>query len=91
MEVSREELAVRFQEMSDEELLKHVRSGDLTPLAVEVATSILNSRGLGSSALSDPQDEGLELPETMDVEFSAREVDLEATQEVLPTPALKPR
>jgi len=56
MEVSREELATRFREMSDEELLSHLRSRDLTPLAVEVATLTLNSRGLASSALSSPAD-----------------------------------
>ena len=58
MEVSREELAKRLGEMSDEELLSHLRSGDLTPLAVEVATLTLNSRGLASPALPDPADAG---------------------------------
>ena len=51
MEVSREELATRFREMSDEELLSLLRSRDLTPLAVEVATSTLSSRGVASPAL----------------------------------------
>jgi hypothetical protein len=58
MDVSREELATRFREMSDEELLRHLRSGDLTPLALEEATSTLNSRGLASSALPGPADAG---------------------------------
>ena len=56
MEVSREELAMRFRDMSDEELLSHLQSRDLTALAHEVATSVLNSRGLVSSALPGPAD-----------------------------------
>jgi hypothetical protein len=174
MEVSREELATRFREMSDEELLSHLRSGDLTPLAVEVATLTLESRGLASSALPGPADASayaqdgsvdeeidlvtvaeavnaveanvirrllesheifasvwgehtpvspwaflpgtlprvqvrsdqvhqarellaamkrgdLELPVTAEVEFSGKQSDLEATQEVLSTPAREPR
>jgi len=174
MEVSRAELETRFREMSDEELLSHLRSGDLTPLAAEVATSTLNSRGLASSALPDSVDpsansqEGsvdeeidlvtvaeavnaveanvirlfleshgifasvwrehapvspwaflpgtlprvqvrsdevkqakellaamkrgdFELPANAEVESSGKQIDLEATQEVLSTPALKPR
>ena len=50
MEVSREELAIHLDQMSDEELRRHVGSRDLTPLAVEVATSILLSRGIAVSA-----------------------------------------
>lgn len=46
METSRQQLAQRFGELSDEELLTHVHSGTLTPLALEVATGILSSRGL---------------------------------------------
>ena len=174
MEVSREELATRFREMSDEELLNHLRSGDLTQLAIEVATSTLNSRGLASPALHDPADASaysqdgsvdeeidlvtvaeavnaveanvlrrlleshgifasvwgehtpvspwaflpgtlprvqvrsdkvdqarellaamkrgdLELPETTEVEFPGKQSDLEATREVLSTPAFEPR
>jgi Putative prokaryotic signal transducing protein len=56
MEVSREELETRFREMSDEELLSLLRSRDLTPLAIEVAISTLNFRGLTSSALPGPAD-----------------------------------
>jgi hypothetical protein len=56
MEASREELETRFREMSDEELLSHLRSRELTPLAIEVAMSTLDSRGLASSALPGPAD-----------------------------------
>jgi hypothetical protein len=56
MDVSREDLEKRFREMSDEELLSRLRSGDLTPLAVEAATSTLNSRGLAPPALPGPED-----------------------------------
>ena len=53
MEVSREELARRFDAMSDEELQRHVSSRDLTPLAVEVAASILKSRGIERASLPE--------------------------------------
>ena len=39
MEVSREELANSFRELSDEELLARVKAGTLTDLALEVAAS----------------------------------------------------
>ena len=57
MEVSREELAIRLGQMSDEELRRHVGGRDLTPLAVEVATSILLSRGIAVSASSSDLDD----------------------------------
>jgi hypothetical protein len=56
MEVSRDDLERRFREMSDEEIRLRLRSGDLTPLAVEAATSTLNSRGLALPALRGPGD-----------------------------------
>ena len=46
MEVSREDLTQHFENLSDEELLQHLRSGTLTPLAIEVARGILRSRGV---------------------------------------------
>jgi hypothetical protein len=46
MEVSREELANSFRELSDEELLARVKAGTLTDLALEVAASEFRSRGL---------------------------------------------
>ena len=46
MEVSREELANSFRELSDEELLARVKAGTLTDLALEVAASELRSRRL---------------------------------------------
>jgi hypothetical protein len=46
MEVSRSELAARFRDLSDGELQQLVAEGNLTELAIEVATSELQSRGL---------------------------------------------
>ena len=46
MEVSREDLTQLFENLSDEELLQHLRSGTLPPLAIEVARGILRSRGV---------------------------------------------
>ena len=51
MEVSRQELATRFGEISDDKLLSHLRSGDLTSLAVQAAESTLNSRGATPSGV----------------------------------------
>ena len=52
MEVSREDLAKRFETLSDEEVLQHFQSGTLTPLAIEVAGNVLRSRGV--DPLSSP-------------------------------------
>ena len=46
MEVSREELAKNFRELSNEELLARVQAGTLTDLAADVAVSELRTRGL---------------------------------------------
>lgn len=46
MEVSRQELAERFRDFTDEELVRHLQSEALTPLATEVATDELRSRGI---------------------------------------------
>jgi len=46
VEVSREDLAQHFENLSDEELLQRLRSGTLTPLAIEAAGGILRSRGV---------------------------------------------
>jgi hypothetical protein len=46
VEVSRQELTKRFRTFTDEELLRHLQSGNLTPLATEVATAEIRSRGL---------------------------------------------
>jgi hypothetical protein len=77
MEVSREELATRFSEMSDEELLGHLRRGDLTPLAQEVATSTLQSRGLVAPTLPGPEDAGAQSHDGL----VAGEIDLVAVAE----------
>jgi len=46
MEVSRSELAARFRDLSDGELQQLVAEGNLTELAIEAATSELQSRRL---------------------------------------------
>jgi putative signal transducing protein len=46
VDVSREELTERFGNLSDEEVLEHLRNKTLTPLAREVAGDILRSRGI---------------------------------------------
>ena len=46
MEVSREELAKSFRELSDGELLARVQAGTLTDLAADVAANELRARGL---------------------------------------------
>lgn len=46
MEVTKEQLMQRMQELSSEELVRHFLSGTLTPLALEVAASLLRSRGI---------------------------------------------
>jgi hypothetical protein len=46
VDVSREELRARFREFSDEELLRHLESGTLTPLAADVASEALRLRGM---------------------------------------------
>ena len=45
VEISREQLAERFRALSDEELLSRL-DRELTPLALEVATAELQSRGI---------------------------------------------
>lgn len=65
MDVSREELRERFREFSDEELLRHFKSGTLTPLAAAVASEALRLRGieppsaetLGSTAIPAEEEE----------------------------------
>lgn len=46
MEVSREDLTKLLENLSDEEVIRHLGSGTLTPLAIEVASDILRSRGV---------------------------------------------
>jgi hypothetical protein len=46
VEISREELAERFRELTDEDLLARVGGGTLTPLALEVGMAELRARGL---------------------------------------------
>jgi hypothetical protein len=51
VEVSREDLTQHFESLSDEELLQRLKSETLTPLAIEVASSILRSRGIDPESL----------------------------------------
>lgn len=62
MDVSREELAARFREMSDEELLGRLEY-DLTPLAKEVVVAELESRGIEPALATEtlPDDESAAL------------------------------
>jgi len=57
VEISKEELTRRLQEMSDDELVSHLNGGALTPVALEVVTALLHSRGIQpapQSAALDP-------------------------------------
>jgi hypothetical protein len=53
VDVSRDELIIRFRDFSDEELLDRLQAGTLTPLAAEVASAELLSRGIESSAATE--------------------------------------
>lgn len=75
MEVSREELAKNFRELSDEELLARVQAGTLTDLAADVASSELQSRGLElpKAATTEESDVSDEMnDETVDLVTVAR-------------------
>ena len=70
MEVSREELVNSVRELSDEELLARVKTGNLTDLGLDVAVSELRARGLeppkiqttrGSDAAAELDDETVDL------------------------------
>ncbi len=60
MDVSKSELAARFRDMSDEELQQLVSDGNLTELAIEVATTELESRGLRAAPEANDSAGGLE-------------------------------
>jgi hypothetical protein len=46
VDVSRNDLVLRFRNLSDDELMSRLRAGTLTPLAIEVATVELQARGI---------------------------------------------
>src|SRR5262245_45318365 len=50
MDVSKEDLAERFNGMSDDALVARVQAGTMTPLALEVALAELRSRGIDVAA-----------------------------------------
>jgi hypothetical protein len=56
VDVSREALAARFQQLSDDELLSRVANRALTPLALEVAGAELQARGLDASSEGETVD-----------------------------------
>jgi len=72
MEVSREELATSFRELSDEELLARVQAGNLTDLALDVAASELRSRGLKLPKTQATEESGDMSDETVDLVTVAR-------------------
>jgi hypothetical protein len=55
MEIDKNDLIARFAALSDEELLRRVGAGTLTPLADEVARGELTSRGVQAPALAEPE------------------------------------
>jgi hypothetical protein len=57
VDVSRDELTIRFRALSDEELLSRLRAGTLTPLAAEVASAELRSRGIEPSSAPESEPE----------------------------------
>lgn len=57
MKISRQDLVERFQVLEDHVLLDRVRSGTLTPLALEVAREELRSRGIEDAAVSPPTEQ----------------------------------
>ena len=66
MDISREELTTRFRDLSDEDLLSRVRVGALTPLAFEVASIELQSRGIALPV--EARDDDGELNNAVDAE-----------------------
>jgi Putative prokaryotic signal transducing protein len=57
MDVSIQELTEQFRKFNDEELLLHVRTGTLTPLATALATAELRSRGIEPQPAPQATDE----------------------------------
>ena len=68
--MSREDLAQRFELLSDEDLVATLRSGTLTPLATEVASEILSLRGLALPSLPGAADSTGESPVEVDYDES---------------------
>jgi hypothetical protein len=60
VEPSREQLTQRLQEVSDAELLRHVRERTLIPAALEVAEQIIQARGLAQSSAGVDMDSAVE-------------------------------
>jgi hypothetical protein len=55
MDINKEELASRYREMSDDELLRRVTAGTLTELAQEIASAELAARGIDLPELVDDE------------------------------------
>lgn len=71
-------LAARFSEMSDDELQRRYRSGDMTPLARQVAGEELRQRGL-----LDDEDEGGRAHRDIEADDSARVTDDDSLGDVI--------
>jgi hypothetical protein len=69
MEVSREEIANSFRELSDEELLVRVKAGNLTDVGLDVAVSELRSRGLEPPKIQRTQESDELDDETVDLDL----------------------
>src|SRR5262245_60020836 len=55
MDVSRDDLVMPFRDLSDEELLSRLRARTLTPLAVEVVSTELRTRGIEPSLADESE------------------------------------
>jgi hypothetical protein len=55
VDISRDELTTRFRDFPDHELMDRLQAGTLTPLAMEVATAELRSRGIELSPAVEPE------------------------------------
>lgn len=58
MNVSKEDLEERFRALTDEVLLERLQAGTLTPLATEVASAELRSRGIEIESAPQVHDSG---------------------------------
>src|SRR5687768_8348775 len=75
MNVSKEDLEERFKALTDQVLLERLQAGTLTPLATEVASAELRSRGIEMESAPPVHDPGA--PDEHDEPFAPEaDVDL---------------
>jgi len=67
VDVSIQELTEQYRKFSDEELLRYVQSGTLTPMATELATAELHSRGIEPQRAVQASDTTADASEDADV------------------------